>query len=967
MYQKAPKLSLLSATIAAALGVIVPTHEAFAADNTTLTTVITGSSQRTLNGYRKLVAQPNTASRVVRTLDGSAPVATNPSFSLLAFGHMSDTQICDDQSPARTPYLDKRNDIDARWGTDAAYRPHERLGVHMASAMVSSLRKQAVGPQTRLPLAFTLITGDMVDNSQYNETRNYINLMDGGEIWNFNWANPTVEEGPGYGGNDTAHHHNRNGWQGYGTKPSAYYHPDGNPHGANNAPPDWYMQHDFPRIPYLLKASRQKFVSPGLGMPWYAAFGNHDMAVQGNLPVNDGSYYGGFGTTLQKHATSSKRVKEIDLSWTKPDGVLDYASAIWDLGGLITGNYMHETRATPDPARAVLDKQGFIYEHFNTNGLPSGHGFNATRKPYYVIPSSGPNDRFKFIALDTTNPTGFGAHGWIDNAQWNWLVQELKAASSRYWNGSAWVANPAGKDKLIVLYGHHTLTSMDKITKKDGVAQGYTGEQLKKLLLNYPNVVMLVNGHTHSNKITAHPAKHGGKLSGFYEVTSPAAADFPVQSRLIEVGLATTGDANGSQNNDYLSIFTTMLDIDAPVAVDHNSSLSNFRDLASIGRELAFNDPGDLSGNRQKGWRLGTEADRNTQLILPTPFPMNDFPRLGSNGVHIVTQKDDTKDVKILRMQSDGKYSGTNVDFSGKSLQNSTIIGTGTFTQNVKGRNFGNDLVLRDAAGNIRIKLLDKDLNEVSYPGFGDTVRGTVASDTVLAGIGDFDKDGLADLVWRRNNGVIEVWSAGSILHKQYLNASNDNASATPEAGAAGRKIVAVGDFNGDGMPDLFFENLADRSRFTRFMNGMARVNDAVAPPNELVDVRHNYEIMPGVGRSTLGASGDHLLMRSMRAPTNGTVGTIATYSPINSGNQFIWYNNVAGSSANASWNTVGLGDFNMDGYHDVLWRNDDGAFAIWSLRNHIRMPFVGDYGFTAVGPEFKVKAVLKNTQSIIF
>ena len=952
------------------------------AEKGTLTNVITGSSQQTLHGYRKLISEPNPfPDRFVRVL-GSGPVPANlrPSHSLLAFGHMSDTQICDDQSPARVPFMDHRADFDAEWDTASAYRPQERLLPHMAAAMVSSLRNLGAGPETDLPLAFTLITGDMVDNSQFNETRTYIDLMDGGLIRPHNWLYPNApDEGPGYKGNHTNHVKNLDGLPGW--PPAAYYRPD----DSGTTLPDWYRQHDFPTIPNLVSHSRLDFMSPGLGMPWYAAFGNHDMSIQGNIPPG-ASNPGPISLGLRERATGAERIRELTTTVDYPDGATDWASVIAD-AILSGGDLTDEEAATPDPNRLVLDKRQFMEEHFATTGLPLGHGFNATGKPYYVMPSSGPDDRFKFIALDTTNSNGFGADGWIDNEQWNWLINELKSASSRYWSdGQGWKTNPSAKDKLIVLYGHHTLTSMTKVTYaraddfpyEETYPLGHSGAELEQLLLRFPNVVMLVNGHTHRNQIEEHSVTRAGpaiwRTNGFWEVTSPAAADFPVQSRVIEIGLDTTGDVNGSQNNNYLSIYTTMLDIDAPVTFDPNGPLSDYHQLASVGRELAYNDPGDLVPSsptgKPKGWRSGEAWDRNTRLILPAPFPMNDFPGLGTNGTHIVTQKADTKDAKILRMRSDGIYSGTIVDFSSSSLFGSDIIGTGQFTNGLK---FGNDLVLRDPAGNIRIKLLDKALAEVAYAGYGAHIRGSVEPGTELVGIGDLDGDARSDLIWRHSNGANEAWFGGSIAGSKYLNLAKEYTRPTPDPGADLWKVVRVGDFNADGKADLLWENMSSHSRRVRYMNGADWTSEVDAVNPWMYGA--GWDLQPGIGYSAVNTAGDHLLLRKMRdLGSPATDYEVGIFDPDGVGPmgfnpfQYVFYHNVFGwNAADPAWKTVGLGDFNLDSVHDILWRHDGGGFYLWYLKRLDQNSFLGEHGINAVGPEWVFKGLLKNKDDVIY
>lgn len=955
------KLSALAALIAAASGLASLPHDAHASGTatTTLSSVITGADQHTLHGYRKLVSQQLESSRVVRTIDGSAmPQNLKSTQKLLAFGHMSDTQICDDQSPARVPFMDKRADIDAEWDTNAAYRPQERLLAQMGTAMVSSLRNLGAAPATSLPLAFTLITGDMVDNAQYNETRTYIDMMDGGLIRPNNWANPAVEEGPGYGGNNTFHKYNHIDFRLYDPNtPSAYYHPN-----ANGGHPDWYKQYDFPRVPDLLGASRRNFTSPGLGMPWFAAFGNHDMAIQGNLPPDltaGGDLDIEVGRRAKSMATGNTRIREVDAPWHKPSGARSWLGVIGNF--LLDPNPFHTGPATADPNRRILSKEQFMDQHFVTRGWPVGHGFNSTGKPYYVMPPSGMNDRVKFIALDTTNENEFGSQGWIDDEQWGWLVQELNAASTRYWaDGHGWITNPAGKDQLIVLYGHHTLDSMENVSVRDDRPLGRSGTLLRELLLRYPNVVMLVNGHTHANSIKGHWVNRPGdgkRINGFWEVTSPAAADFPVQSRIIEMELNSNAYANGNQLNNYLSIYTTMLDIDAPASVDQNAALSDFRKLASIGRELAFNDPGDLSPAKPRGWRAGQEADRNTRLILPLPFPMNDFgPVQGERGTHIVTQHQASRDVKIHRLGVHS-YVLSTLDIPAASLQNSEVIATGQFTQGLK---MGQDLVLRDADGNIRIKLLDWHLNETPYPGFGDAVRGTVAAATTLGGVGDFDADGRSDLLWRRGDGLPEIWFSGSAANRKALDYNNDNDRVDAVPGEENWNIAGVGDFNADGYADVMFEHALNHTLATRFLRGATRIGDG--NPSHW-PYANGYERIPGAaldinkdrpGHELLyrkrGGSNDGMLMM-----TDGNAIWSSTISYDNAGYNAVW-----------DWSVVALGDLNVDGGEDVLFRYVNGSYVAWHLDGY------GRYRSETMidipnQPEWQFRGLLRNTMTIIY
>jgi hypothetical protein len=93
---------------------------------------------------------------------------------------------------------------------------------------------------------------------------------------------------------------------------------------------------------------------------------------------------------------------------------------------------------------------------------------------------------------------------------------------------------------------------------------------------------------------------------GFWEVTTCAIADWPGQTRLVELA-----DAGG-----HLSIVCTMVDHDTPLAP---ASLETSDDLAALHRELALNVP--LAGAGPD--LAGAPPDRNVDLRLSPPFPLH--------------------------------------------------------------------------------------------------------------------------------------------------------------------------------------------------------------------------------------------------------------------------------------------------------------------------------------------------------
>jgi metallophosphoesterase (TIGR03767 family) len=532
-----------------------------------------------------------------------------------AFVQMTDLHIVDDQSPARLEFMDAYADppFDKPYPTGSAYRPHEFLSTQVVDAMCQAIRGIGKGPRTGLPLQFTIVTGDAIDNCQHNESRWYIDLLDGGQ---------TIVPDSGQLGRDQSF---SAGVTGGHTSPT-YYYPSV---PAAQVPTNQFTgsgagAHGFPVIPGLLStdgvgAARRPFVSTGLGMPWYAAYGNHDGMWQGNLPI-DSFFYDSTGLAVGSLKTS---------------GTAEFLPLNYDdlgtWGKLMAAFSQVGDPVVADPNRRLLTRKAFIQDHFNTAGLPVGHGFSTvgTNLAYYAIPS-GTNDLIQYITLDTTNNNtdGFGdgdASGSIDEDQWQWLWRQLLSNSSRYLNGLGQIQTQNGvKDKLMVIFCHHTLLTMTNPNKDVLGRTPHFGYELKNMLLMFPNVIALVDGHTHANKITPYARSASAAIrGGFWEISTASHIDWPIQSRIIEIAaspeLQNTGEFGGSPGPGTISIFTTMVDPAAPLTYD--GDLSTPAQLASLARELATNDPQEVRGGIRS--RMGFTTDRNTQLLLAAPFPLH--------------------------------------------------------------------------------------------------------------------------------------------------------------------------------------------------------------------------------------------------------------------------------------------------------------------------------------------------------
>lgn len=128
-----------------------------------------------------------------RTLDGaSAPAFPQGSVRLARFVHLADTQLADDESPARVARLDSPG------AAGGAYRPQDFLGCVMLRAAVRTIN--AIHRADALDAV--VLGGDNADNAQTNEVEWFLGLLRGSEVHCDSGADDDLVPGPDNDGKD---------------------------------------------------------------------------------------------------------------------------------------------------------------------------------------------------------------------------------------------------------------------------------------------------------------------------------------------------------------------------------------------------------------------------------------------------------------------------------------------------------------------------------------------------------------------------------------------------------------------------------------------------------------------------------------------------------------------------------------------------------------------------------------------
>jgi metallophosphoesterase (TIGR03767 family) len=540
--------------------------------------------------------------------------------SLVYFGQLSDFQLADEESPARVEVLDPLSTpLNLPFGS--AWRPWEALQPQIDDAMIRQMNQftgaspVAAGNGSHRQMDLTIDTGDSADNQQLNETMWVRTLLEGGALNPNSGVDKKTYSAtlcPNLfvpGAAEAARYTGVQDYNDYFEGPTPPFYDPNNPKGPHFL---------WPKYPGLMDRAQQTFTATGLGVPSYVAFGNHDALVQGNAAAN-------------------AAFEQVAMGCLKPIGPVPDPG---DLGSFFNPLKLLESIITApqntifvpgDPKRQFVSKPQYK-DIFRAGAQADGHGFDIV-EPAQESASNGaagyyswsPTPGMRFIAVDTVAEAGTiftpsGAttsDGNIDNPQFQWLRGQLQAATAA--------------DELVVLFSHHAPESLvadvpDELALPCFSFQPKLGHHINAgcdldprislpihlqadavaLLHEFPNAIAWVAGHSHDNVVNPFPNPSG--TGGFYSIRVAAEADWPQQSRLLEV----------FDNHDgTLSIFGTILDhVGQSAAPPPGTAASgmDLNDLASVGRTMSFN---DFQAGAPQG--EGQADDRNVELLLDDP------------------------------------------------------------------------------------------------------------------------------------------------------------------------------------------------------------------------------------------------------------------------------------------------------------------------------------------------------------
>ena len=159
----------------------------------------------------------------------------------------------------------------------------------------------------------------------------------------------------------------------------------------------------------------------------------------------------------------------------------------------------------------------------------------------------------------------------------------------------------AACDRPVVLLSHHPLETLLNDRNPAGEPARVLAGELHALIVEHPNVVLWLNGHTHAHRVS--PIHRPDGSVGLVQVTTASHIDWPQQSRIVEL----------LEIDGHYVVATTVLDSLGALAWQGRFDPLA---LAGLSRELAANGWQVRDRVGVDGTSAGSSRDRNVVLTV---------------------------------------------------------------------------------------------------------------------------------------------------------------------------------------------------------------------------------------------------------------------------------------------------------------------------------------------------------------